>query len=72
MLKANWKPAERELYANQVVWVYPEQDCYGAYLCEMRSGSLAGQFRWFKESDFAGIRTPPSDKTGYNGSREPS
>jgi hypothetical protein len=72
MLKANWKPAERELYANQFVWVFEEQDRKEQYLCEMRSGPLAGEFRWFKESEFVGIRTPPSDKTGYNGSREPS
>lgn len=57
MLKAKWEPAVRELYAEQVVWVYPEQDCNGAYLCEMRSGPRAGLFYWFTESEFMPERT---------------
>jgi hypothetical protein len=61
MLKHKWEPAVRDLYASQYVYVYDAQDTLDQYLCEFRSGPLAGQFRWFKETEFV----PSSDsKTG--------
>lgn len=69
MLKAKWEPAVRDLYANQYVWVYDEQDTLDQYLVEFRSGPLTGAYRWMKESDFI----PLSDReyTEAGRSQEP-
>jgi hypothetical protein len=61
ILKWEWETKVRELYAGQFVWVMNIQDANGAYLCEMRSGPLAGESRWFKEEEFL---PAPKSQTG--------
>ena len=63
ILKHDWPPKVRELYAGQFVFVFDEQDTKQQYLVEMRSGPIAGEFRWFREDEF--LPQPPNTALSY-------